>query len=562
MRRNCWVRRTRDVRGFAAFTAVEAAIVGVLSLASSVPTSATVAPKALPFIGSYRISATWGAPSGGYHAASDEAIDFVLPLDTAIYATAGGTVTNTAIDGRNCNPRDHFVSDLNGDGAIDLLDGLKWCIDAGIFGTMVKLRHPNGRTSLYLHLSAIEPGVGVGTTVTVGQRIGSSGNTGISTGAHLHYQEGIVGGDATVDPGPMTGCHGSAAVVYDGIQNRVGQTLRNDSFACVGGPTPPPPPVGSGGFTALAVPARVLDSRSPDGVTVDGLFAAGGRRDAGSVLELAIAGRVGVAPDALAVGLNVTVVGPTGDGFVTVFPCGAPLPNASNLNFTVAQTVPNLVVSKLGSGGKVCIYTSVATDLVADVAGFFPSSSGYRPLTPGRLLDTRASGATVDGLHAGVGRQPAGSVYELPVTGRAAVALDAGAVVLNVTAVSPSADGFVTVFPCGAPRPNASNLNFVAGQTAPNAVVAKVGADGKVCVFTSAASDLIVDVGGSVRITFASVKMAEPVPPSPVQLVVVGRLIMGPQGAQRLAIGLFDYLKKQGIDPVSVVGASEDQQPN
>lgn len=82
------------------------------------------------------------------------------------------------------------------------------------------------------------------------------------------------------------------------------------------------------------------------------------------------------------------------------------------------------------------------------------------------------------------------------------------------------------------------------------------------------ASDVLADealgfeiVNGSVRITFASAKMIEGAPPSPMQLVVIGRLVMGIEPTQRLAIGLFDYLKNQGLDPASVL-AGQDQQPN
>ena len=48
-----------------------------------------------------------------------------------------------------------------------------------------------------------------------------------------------------------------------------------------------------------------------------------------------------------------------------------------------------------------------------------------------------------------------------------------GAVVLNVTVTDAQGPGFVTVYPCGAVRPLASSLNFVAGQTVPNAVIAQ-----------------------------------------------------------------------------------------
>jgi len=73
---------------------------------------------------------------------------------------------------------------------------------------------------------------------------------------------------------------------------------------------------------------------------------------------------------------------------------------------------------------------------------------------------------------------------------------DAAAVVLNVTVTDPQASGFVTVYPCGSERPNASSLNYVAGATVANAVVVKVGDGGQVCLFSQAATDLIADVNG------------------------------------------------------------------
>ena len=47
------------------------------------------------------------------------------------------------------------------------------------------------------------------------------------------------------------------------------------------------------------------------------------------------------------------------------------MPEASNLNFVAGQTIPNAVISKLGTGGKVCIYTSAATNLITDLNGYF-----------------------------------------------------------------------------------------------------------------------------------------------------------------------------------------------
>ena len=88
--------------------------------------------------------------------------------------------------------------------------------------------------------------------------------------------------------------------------------------------------------------------------------------------ELAVAGRGGVALNASAVVLNVTVTDPVGDGFVTVYPCGSPRPNASNVNFAAGATVANSVVSGVGGGGRVCIFTMVDTHVLVDVNGYFP----------------------------------------------------------------------------------------------------------------------------------------------------------------------------------------------
>ena len=67
---------------------------------------------------------------------------------------------------------------------------------------------------------------------------------------------------------------------------------------------------------------------------------------------------------------------------------------------------------------------------------------------------------------------------------------------MNVTAVSPSAPGHLTVFPCGTEMPLTSTLNYGPGEVVANAAVTKIGTDGKVCINTHAASDIVVDVTG------------------------------------------------------------------
>ena len=74
-----------------------------------------------------------------------------------------------------------------------------------------------------------------------------------------------------------------------------------------------------------------------------------------------------------------------------------------------------------------------------------------------------------------------------------------GAVALNVT-VTQTEDptiggGYVTVYPCGS-RPDASNLNFVGGQTIPNSVIAPVSTNGEVCFYVYGTAHLLADVSG------------------------------------------------------------------
>ena len=247
-------------------------------------------------------------------------------------------------------------------------------------------------------------------------------------------------------------------------------------------------------FVSLA-PVRLLDSR-PGGPTVDGQFSGIGLRPATSITALTVAGRAGVAANAVAVVLNVTVTEAQAPGYVTLYPCGGDPPTASNLNYVTGSTIPNLVVVKVGAGGQVCLFTQSAVHLVADVSGYFPPQSSLSSLVPARLLESRGGGSTVDGQGNGIGKAAAGSVIEVQVGGRASIPGDAAAAVLNVTVTEAEAPGYVTVYPCGTQPPTASNLNYVGGQTIPNAVITKIGTGGKVCIFTQQATHLLADVNG------------------------------------------------------------------
>lgn len=247
---------------------------------------------------------------------------------------------------------------------------------------------------------------------------------------------------------------------------------------------------GTGSLSTPMTPTRILDTRIPIGAPSRAKLAAA------QPFTLQVAGQGGLPGSGVtAVTMNVTVTGPQGDGYLTVWPCDQPRPEASNLNFTVGHDVPNLVTVKLSAAGTVCLYATAATDVIADAAQWFSAASvsGYMDLTPKRVLDTR--------LAIGVGgtsKLPAIlPAVPVAIADHAGVpATGATSVTMNVTIASPESDGYLTVWPCDQPRPEASNLNFRAGHDVPNLVTVKLAADGSVCFRTTGTAHVIADVAG------------------------------------------------------------------
>ena len=246
-------------------------------------------------------------------------------------------------------------------------------------------------------------------------------------------------------------------------------------------------------FVPMA-PSRLLDTRT-------GLGAPKAVVAPRSSVALQVAGVQGIpATGVTAVVLNVTLTGATGPGFVQVYPTGQAVEGASsNLNvLTRGQTVPVLVTSQVGDGGRVTLYTHGGGHLLADVAGYYVTSAEtaagrYRPLTPERILDTRTGLGAPKGA---VGRASAATVQ---VTGRGGVpSSGVSAVALNVTATAAQAAGFVQVIPSagGTPAGASSNLNVVARQTVANLVVVPVGDTGAIDVYSSSGTHVLADVAG------------------------------------------------------------------
>ena len=96
----------------------------------------------------------------------------------------------------------------------------------------------------------------------------------------------------------------------------------------------------------------------------------------------------------------------------------------------------------------------------------------------------------------GTGLVAGASTFELQVTGRAGIPDSATAVTLNLTIAQSIGPGSLTVYPCGSPRPDSSSLNYSRDQTVARLIVAVIGTDGNVCVWTQAPTHLVIDVYG------------------------------------------------------------------
>ena len=182
----------------------------------------------------------------------------------------------------------------------------------------------------------------------------------------------------TASPGgsTCTWTSGPLSCVVTGLSNGTAYTFTVTVKTAVGSAgTPPTSPVtpGKSGYVSLT-PARLLDTRGGRS-TVDGQFNGIGAVGAGATLNVTVVGRAGVPTSGVdAVVLNVTVTEPTASGYVTVFPAGEQPPTASNLNFVPAQTVPNLVIAKVGANGQISLYNSAgSTHLIVDIVGWLPS---------------------------------------------------------------------------------------------------------------------------------------------------------------------------------------------
>jgi hypothetical protein len=203
---------------------------------------------------------------------------------------------------------------------------------------------------------------------------------------------------------------------------------------------------------------------------------------AGGSLTVQVGGVDGIPADAAGAALFLGVANATATGDLSAYPSGETDPDLSVLSYSPGETVRDLYFGALSASGQLTVtnHGTAPIDVIIDTRGYLVSptsatetGASYTGLTPARILDTRSSsplpaGGSVTFTATGVGGVPSSGV---------------AAVQESVAALTPTATGYLTVYPAGGSDPNSPTVNFTAGDGQDNdqnaAVVSSVSATGQ-----------------------------------------------------------------------------------
>ena len=208
-----------------------------------------------------------------------------------------------------------------------------------------------------------------------------------------------------------------------------------------------------------------------------------------------VPGLAGVpASQIIAVVADVTAFQPSRAGTLTAYPAGIPLPATSTLAVEAHATSEVRSVIEVRSGHLVLHASGTSVGVAVDVVGVYVAApaagAGFTAVAGTRLLDTRAGNVPLT----------AGHPRDVVVAGIGGVPADATAVVVDLTALSPSAPTSVIGWPAGQVTPGGADLRVMTGDDRSNLAVIPVGAGGAVSLRSSAGSThLTVDLVGYYR---------------------------------------------------------------
>jgi hypothetical protein len=250
-----------------------------------------------------------------------------------------------------------------------------------------------------------------------------------------------------------------------------------------------------GTYAALA-PVRILDSRPAYNIGLSGAFVPNVPR------TLSVAGAHGIPADATAITGNLTVVGQTKAGYLSITPDPDSTPDTSTLNFPLGDTRANGVSVPLNASGDLAIVYKASggtTHVILDVTGYYrndPSGLLFYPLTPGRLMDTRPI-AVLSRLS---GAFAANVPRTLKATSHWGIPASANAITGNLTVVGQTAAGYASITLNPTTSPTTSTINFPLGDTRANGATVPLNGTGSLSFVYKApggkATHMIFDVSG------------------------------------------------------------------
>jgi hypothetical protein len=239
-------------------------------------------------------------------------------------------------------------------------------------------------------------------------------------------------------------------------------------------------------------PCRIADTRNATGPFGGPAITGGTTRD-----FIVPNSACGIPPTAAAYSINVAVVPHGSLGFVTLWPAGQMQPVVATLTSVDGRIKSNAAIVPAGSSGAISVFATDTTDVVLDINGYFvpgvnATALAFYPLTPCRVADTRNANSPLGGPSLG-----AQSTRTFPILASSCgIPASAQAYSLNFAAVPKGPLGFLTAWPAGQTQPLVSSLNALTGTITANAVVVPAGTNGDVNVFTTSATDLVIDVNG------------------------------------------------------------------
>jgi sugar lactone lactonase YvrE len=240
-------------------------------------------------------------------------------------------------------------------------------------------------------------------------------------------------------------------------------------------------------------PCRIADTRNASGPFGGPAIAGGTSRD-----FVIPSSACGIPSTAAAYSMNVAVVPGGSLGYLTLWPSGQSQPLVATLNSIDGRVKSNAAIVPAGSNGAVSVFATDTTDVILDINGYFvaggnASALAFYPLTPCRIADTRGPAGPLGGPSLA-----AKSTQSFPIQASSCgVPASAQAYSLNFAAVPTGPTlGYLTAWPAGQSQPLVASLNDPTGTVLSNAVVVPAGAGGAVSVYTTDATDLVIDING------------------------------------------------------------------